>query len=286
MWKCGKCGEEQEETLESCWKCGELKPKESVRPTSSPPEAKRTSSQKSYKSIKTEPVKGTVLKHWYALIPDFKTSAQAFYSDIESELEQRNVPDLEMGRVEFSQGGILSGKREYLRMKRERLVFDICSAPFGTAHFFSCRFIELPSVITLNQILGIVFSLCVIFGVAQQSLGMRNAGYVTGGFVAFFILMMQGAAAMKQQNIDAQLIKSPLLGPIYERFFRRETYFREDTRLMYMDTVNEVAKEKIEEVLGSKGLKLVRFNDRKSVLSELYTARIVELSASEPEKAA
>jgi hypothetical protein len=82
---------------------------------------------------------------------------------------------------------------------------------------------------------------------------------------------------MGLHDVDAMLIKSPVVGPIYERFFRKETYYREDTRLMYHDTVNEIVKTKVEEVTGAKGIKLVRFNEYDPIWSELYKPRIVNL---------
>ena len=93
------------------------------------------------------------IDHWYALIPGFNTSAKDFYAAIEKELKDRQVPGLDIFYVDFAEGGILSNKREYLRMTRERLVFDICAAPFGTSYFFSCRFAEIPAVIQLWQLL-------------------------------------------------------------------------------------------------------------------------------------
>jgi hypothetical protein len=79
-----------------------------------------------------------------------------FYAAVERELKDREVPGLEIFYVDFAEGGLLSAKREYLRMTRERLVFDICAAPFGTAYFFSCRFAEIPAVIQLWQLLVVL----------------------------------------------------------------------------------------------------------------------------------
>src|SRR5467141_2523433 len=107
-----------------------------------------------------KPKKMDVLSHWYSLIPGFNTSAQEFYQSIERELKERQVPGLEITRVEFSEGRLLSHKREYLRMTRERLVFDVCAAPFGTAYFFSCRFAEIPAVIRLWQLIILFAVFC------------------------------------------------------------------------------------------------------------------------------
>ncbi len=231
-----------------------------------------------------EKKKADVLSHWYALIPDFNTSTKEFYDAVEQELKERKVPGLELFHVEFAEGGVLSQKREYLRMTRERLVFDICAAPFGTAYFFSCRFAEIPAVIELWQIIVLLlaFGICVplSFVVCVKIFGMLAPFVWPVGWIAFIILaiyVMRNAVALGLKDLDATLVKSPVLGPIYERWFRKETYYRQDTRLMYCDTVNAVVKAKVEETTGAKGIKLVQFNEYSPILGELYKPNLVAL---------
>ena len=82
---------------------------------------------------------------------------------------------------------------------------------------------------------------------------------------------------MGLQNLDATLIRSPLFGPIYEVLFRKETYYRHDTRIMYWETINDVVKEKGEEITGAKGIKLVQFNEHSPIMRELYKPTTVQL---------
>src|SRR6267142_224183 len=117
------------------------------------------------------PKKADVLDHWYSLVPGFTAATEDFYEAVEKELKERQIPSLQMRRVEFSEGGLISGRREYLRMTRERLVFDICAAPFGTAYFFSCRFAEIPSVIKLWQLAVLATALLVVVGVVWKFAG-------------------------------------------------------------------------------------------------------------------
>lgn len=84
------------------------------------------------------------------------------------------------------------------------------------------------------------------------------------------VYTLRNAVAMGFQDLDAALIKSPVLGPIYECWFRKETYYRIDTRLMYLDTVSNVVKELAEEVTCAKGVKLVRQYEQAPILNELY----------------
>lgn len=221
------------------------------------------------------PKKAEVISHWYALIPEFKTPTNEFYKSIEAELKDRDVPGLEISHVEFAEGWMLSAKREYLRMSRERLVFDVCSAPFGTSHFFSCRFAEIPAVIRLWQLALVMIGLLACVGFSWKVFG-----FIVGtlGIIAVLVLgiyLLRNAVALGLRDVDAMLVRSPVVGPIYERFFRKDTYYREDTRLMYCDTVNDIVKAKVEEVTGAQGIKLVQFNEYDPILRELYKPRII-----------
>lgn len=223
-----------------------------------------------------EKKKGDQIDHWYSLVPGFNTSAKEFYTTIEKELKEREVPGLEMSRVDYAEGGIMSSNREYLRMTRERLVFDICAAPFGTAYFFSCRFAEVPSVIKLWQLLLVVIAAFMLVALALNYLGFILGSIVLlAGFV-FLIYTLRNAVAMGLKDLDAMLIKSPLVGPIYENWFRKDTLYRQDTRIMYRDTVDAVVKAKVEEVTGAKGIRLIQFN-QSALFAELYKTTIVPL---------
>lgn len=214
--------------------------------------------------------KAEVLEHWISFAEGFQFSPAEFYAAVEKELETRQVPGLEKSRLEFAEGGLLSDKRVYLRMLRERLVFDVCAAPFGTRFFFSCRMAEIPAVIQLWQLAVVFVGLGGVAALLWKFLGFllgTTALVVTLGFLVYFL---RNAVAMGMQNIDAALIQSPVVGPIYESWFRKETYYRVDTRLMYLDTVSNVVKKLAEEVTGSKGVKLVRQYEQSPILGELY----------------
>jgi len=224
-----------------------------------------------------KPRRADVLSHWYSLVPDFNASSKEFYDAIEKELKDRQVPGLDISHVEFAEGSVLSAKREYLRMTRERLVFDICAAPFGTAYFFSCRFAEIPAVIRLWQIIVLLVSSYIIAILTWHLAGFRLGSCILAVVFMLIFYLLRNAVAIGLRDVDAMLIKSPLLGPIYERFFRKETYYRYDTRLMYLDTVNVVVKTLVEETTGAKGITLIQFNEYSPILGELYKPAVVVL---------
>jgi hypothetical protein len=211
-----------------------------------------------------------VLQHWIAFAEGFQLVPSEFYDAVEADLKSQRVPGLDLARVEFAEGSLLSDKRIYLRMLRERLVFDVCAAPFGKSFFFSCRFAEIPSVIKLWQ-LAVLFTA----GSIITLMTWRLAGLILGTLLltaAFGVLIytMRNAVAMGLHDLDAMLIKSPVVGPVYERWFRKETYYRHDTRLMYLEMVSNVVKTLAEEAVAAKGAKLVRQYEQAPILGELY----------------
>lgn len=214
--------------------------------------------------------KEEIIEHWYSLVDNHLFVTADFYRMIEGELTARKVPGLEISRVEFSEGGLLSDKREYLRLRRERLVFDICSAPFGTSHFFSFRFVELPLGIKPVELLVFLIGVAIIFGLLRQLLG------ATLGLISLFAILGGGVYVVKNslalglKDLDATLMKMPIIGPLYEVFLRKETYYREDTRLMYHTTVNAITEMLVQEVTAAKGIKLLKQYRRRPPSGALY----------------
>jgi hypothetical protein len=60
---------------------------------------------------------------------------EIFYSEVEDILKEREIPDFEITRKTFSEGGYLAHNRLYLEIKRKDYVFHICAAPWGTDFF-------------------------------------------------------------------------------------------------------------------------------------------------------
>jgi hypothetical protein len=214
--------------------------------------------------------KAEVLSHWFTVIDAASFSTEEFYREIERELVARKVPGLDLTRVNFREGGLLSDQRVYLRMLRERLVFDVCAAPFGRAYFFSLRFAEIPSEIKAWQVAVCLLLLALIGGATVQGLGMEKGLGLAGLILVGLVIFLRNVIALHLLNLDAALIRSPVVGPIYERFFRKETYYRHDTRLLYHEIVSEVVKKKVEEVTAAKGVRLLRTHEHSPILDGLY----------------
>lgn len=84
------------------------------------------------------------VSHWYRYVEDFSPSGLEFYASVEEAVTRRGLPGVTLSRVVFKEGGLFSARREYLRVQRERTVFDIGAAPYGRGgYFFSWRLGEL-----------------------------------------------------------------------------------------------------------------------------------------------
>lgn len=90
-----------------------------------------------------------LISHWYHYVSGAAQSAQALYSSIEAAVTARQLPDVRFSRVDYKEGGLLSAKREYLRIRRNDLSFEVCGAPFGNGFFVSARmFVEATGIDT------------------------------------------------------------------------------------------------------------------------------------------
>ncbi len=214
-----------------------------------------------------------VLHHWIAFADNLQFSAQDFYQKLEAQLAERKIPGLEMSKVEYAEGGLLSHRRIYFRLIRERLAFDTCAAPFGTGYFFSCRTVHSPLAVQLWHVLAVLGFLTVLYFLLAYYLGMIFAAIAVGWLVVAVAQVFRNTLAMKLADLDAAFIKTPILGPIYEKYFRVDSYYRQDTRLVYLEIVPKLVQTLAEEMTATKGVKLVRQYERKPILGELYKSR-------------
>jgi hypothetical protein len=214
--------------------------------------------------------KGDVLNHWLGFVDGFSFPPQEFYAALEKQLHVRQVPGLEVSRVEWSEGGLLSDKRLYLRLLRERLAFDTCAAPFGTTYFFSCRTVDIPAAVRLWHLLAVLLFLGAVNSILMRFLGLYYSLIATAALVVAIAQVFRNATTVAFYDLDTLLIRTPALGPIYERWFRKETYYRTDTRLVYLELVPRLFRELAEETVGAKGAKFSRQYQWAPVLGELY----------------
>jgi hypothetical protein len=214
--------------------------------------------------------RGEVLDHWIYSADGFSIDPKEFYTAVEKKLSGYKIPSMEIKHWEFAEGGLLSDQRLYLHLMRERLAIDACAAPFGSIYFFSCRTVHTPALVRLWHILA-AFALLNLTGyLLIKPLGFSFAmiALVTLMFAIAGVLRNAGSSAFA--DMDAFLLKIPIVAAIYEDWFRVDTYYREDTRALYIKLLPDLIREAAEEVSGEKGFKLVRQLQFPPILDELF----------------
>lgn len=195
------------------------------------------------------------------------------------DLNSRQIPDLDAELINFFEGGVLTQRRSYLRMERERIAFDVCSAPFGTAWFFSCRIAEIPFVMRLWELVVLLAILFGLFFLYPLVFGLFWGPVVYVLSIASGLVLLNTFATTPTKSLDAVLLKIPVLGSLYELFVRRNrTYYREDTRAMYCQVLNSVVASKIEELAAANALGDVEYHSIDDPVSpRQYREKLMEI---------
>ena len=87
----------------------------------------------------------SIISHWNHMVPGIQQSSNEFYGEVDRLVQEQHLGDTKLERVTFSEGGLLSAKREYLQVRRKDHVFHVCAAPFATGFFVSWWLGEVES---------------------------------------------------------------------------------------------------------------------------------------------
>ena len=208
--------------------------------------------------------------HWVSYLEGFSLSPQEFYRRVEQAVSACELPGLILTRVEFGEAGLLSDRRLYLRMLRDRLTFDVCAASFGGTFFFSCRSFVMSAVLRWWHIVVVFGVLFGLYAALQRALGMTYAAIAVLALLLAAIQVLRNTWSQGWTRLDAILLTTPVIAPIYEKWFRKETYYRRDTYIVYRSLITKLVKKLASEAAAEKGVKLVHQYERAPVLGGLY----------------
>jgi hypothetical protein len=221
--------------------------------------------------------------HWCNLVENMSASPADFYRRLREVIRDRKIPNLDEGHVQWREGGLLSAKRLYFRLLRERIVIDVCAAPFGTGFFVSWRlghiWLRLNFLGALMLIAGVIAAL----GTAYDNyrfeilyLTYRYHSWIPWGIIgtAVFLLVMlnvmRGAVAAGLSDLDALFLHTPILAGFYERFLRPVTYYRVDLALMYEQAVHAAVMQVVDEFTDVQKLPRLSEDQRKPIRRDCY----------------
>ena len=190
-----------------------------------------------------------VISHWHQSVDGLSTSTLEYYAAVEKALRDKQVPELQIERTTVSESGILSAKREYLRVRYGRLMFDICGAPFGKDFFFSWWLVKrTPGFAAL-------WGCAALIGLPLVVIGFIGAlGFFKGILFALVaigvgVAVLRGAFSDGWSAIEDSILVMPIIGLVYKKFVKPITYYSEDTRLMFEETVHRVVLQVVSGVL-------------------------------------
>jgi hypothetical protein len=222
-----------------------------------------------------------IRSHWHHTFEGLQTSTLAFYEDVEAAIARREIPELKVSRVEWGESGVLSAKRQYLRVERRGLAFDVCSAPFGKAQFFSSWLAEMvPS--PLMGILGllaytVLYALLAMFGLFIAS--KIGAGlFVLGvplAFLGYFVALGAICFAIRAGNPpwEEYVRAIPLFGRLYDLVFAPDTYYRIDTMQAFQDLAHTAVLECVDAVTAAQGVRALAGDERKLTMRDVVDRR-------------
>jgi hypothetical protein len=93
--------------------------------------------------------------------------------------------------------------------------------------------------------------------------------------IALIALMFALAAVLRNaseaafSDLDTLLLKIPVVATIYEDWFRMETYYREDTRSLYLGVLPNLIKDLAADTCAAKGVRLEEKFQRTPAIADL-----------------
>lgn len=163
-----------------------------------------------------------VISRWHHLFENCNLSAQEFYVRVEQALKSREVPGVAFSRVEHSEGGVLSAKREYLRVSREKLTFDICAAPYSKGFFFSWWLVERPlnPFASLLGCLGLVVVPAIVVVLQRLS---HVSTFLLLPFVPITWWVMGSIIRVGAARLEDAVLSIPCIDAVYVMLFKPVT---------------------------------------------------------------
>jgi len=210
------------------------------------------------------------LAHWAKPFEQFNYSPREFYKLVEKHLEERKIPGAGAEWRAIHEAGILSPERLYLSIKRERLMFVLCAAPFGNAFFVSSRLLDYRSGANFfDYLVALALLGATGFGVLAKY-GIIPGLFTIGLLITLFWSLFRQAVAVGGEWLDENIAEIPIIGPIYESLFRPDTYYRRDTAEMFQRLTHNAVLQSIDEMTTEKGIRGLTDEERKPVVRNLY----------------
>lgn len=209
------------------------------------------------------------ISYWCTLFDDCVYSPRDFYALVQKNLDRRQVPDLLVDYILLHEGTVFSKRRLYHQMRRERIMAEICAAPFGSGFFVSSRMFDRRKHAYYWDYIFVFLTFALLTIPVAARYGPVVATVVFGIVFTTIWSLMRLGTDVSFAWLDDKLCSVPWFGPIYETWFHPHTYYRQDQHSMYREAVNRSVKEAVGELTAQKGLRPLTESELRPILPEL-----------------
>jgi hypothetical protein len=170
-------------------------------------------------------------------------SAQQIYEGIIEAVAALKLPGVTCRPQIIHEGGPFSPFRAYLRIRREFSEFLVCAAPAGTSFFVTVRKIDRFRHVKWWHYLIVLYLLSVAVSAFWYAFGF------TGGLVASALLvslvwsLLRYASHMASSWLGERVPEIPVFGGLYLRWFRPDTFFRQDLHSAFLTLVDRAIRD-------------------------------------------
>ena len=180
------------------------------------------------------------------IYPGVQFSAQTIYQGIIDEVARLAIPGVRYGREILHESGPFSAYRAYLRIHREFSEYFVCAAPVGAGYFVSVRKIDrFPHVKWFHYLpVAMLVGLFFLWGVYLDGL---LGGLVFAAVLVSFLWSICRYAAQAAKNwLSEHLPEIPIVAPLYLRWFRPDSYYRQDVHAAFLSLVDSAIRQVLE----------------------------------------
>lgn len=171
--------------------------------------------------------------------PGRQFSPQTIYEGIIESVRRLKIPGVVVEPKIIHESGPFSPYRAYLRIRREFSEFLVCAAPVGDSFFVTVRKID-----RFRQAKWFHYLIVFLVYVFLSSAATLWWGWVGGAVFTMLLFalawsLFRYAAQMARSWLGDHLPEIPVIGGLYLRWFRPDTYFRQDLHSAFLALVGQ-----------------------------------------------
>jgi hypothetical protein len=178
------------------------------------------------------------------VFPGQTCSSQAIYEGIIGAVGGLKIPGVVIGPQIIHESGPFSPYRAYLRIRRELSEFLVCAAPVGNSFFITVRKVDRFRHVKWWHYIIAAWALSFVAGFPSLAFGL-NPWVSLALVVSLVWSLMRYASHMTMSRLGETLPEIPIFGGLYLRWFRPDTYFRQDLHSAFLTLVDAAIREVI-----------------------------------------